>query len=269
MQPDDLMIEYQLTGGENSEALLFVHGLGANHHQFEKQHDHFSENFTVLSVNLRGYGNSTMPQPASPADFTLAKMGEDIIKVLDTLAIEKVHYIGNSMGGNVGYELLKSYPKRITSFITFGTTAKLQKSEFTITLMRFMYQLMSSNVLAYLSSLAGRTEYAKSTIKQMMTQAPKSTILNTLPILANFDYLEVIKESTVPAMIIKGSKDVEINKELDSTVQAFEQRGNFQLKTIENAGHFANLDCPSLFNEVLGDFVKTTRLFDDIIARER
>ncbi len=258
------MIEYRITGEGNSETLLFVHGLGANYRQFEKQHDYFSKDLMVLSVNLRGYGNSTVLQPSSPADFALGKMGEDIIDLLDALAIERVHYVGNSMGGNVGYELLKSHPDRVSSFTTFGTTAQLQKSEFTIKILRFTYQLMSSNALAYLSSLSGRTKHAKSTIKKMMAQAPKSTILNTIPVLANFDYLDVVKDSTAPAMIIKGDQDVEINKELSSTVQAFEQRGDFQLKTITNAGHFANLDNPEAFNKILGDFIWTTKLYQGL-----
>ena len=141
------------------------------------------------------------------------------------------------------------------SFTSFGTTGKLNKPGFTKGLMKFTYKLMSMNTIGKLSGLAGVSKDSRAKIIEMMSQAQKSTVLNLVPHLGNFDYLEVIKNSQVRAQIIRGDKDKEINKVLESTIEAFRQRGNFNLIDLENSGHFANLDNPDLFNRTLETFL--------------
>ncbi|NOR87161.1 MAG: hypothetical protein GQ527_06085 [Bacteroidales bacterium] len=41
IQLGEINMEYQLTGAENKNAILFVHGLGASLSQFEKQYHYF------------------------------------------------------------------------------------------------------------------------------------------------------------------------------------------------------------------------------------
>ena len=251
----EINMEYLLTGVENKKTILFVHGLGANLSQFENQHQYFQDSYKVLSVSLRGHGNTTSSRKLIESDFELSQLGDDIIMLLDTIEINKVHFVGNSMGGNIGYELIKSHPKRLLSFTSFGTTAKLNKPGFTKGLMKFTYKLMSMKMIGKLSGSSGVSKGSKTKIIEMISQAQKSTVLNLVPHIGNFDYLEVIKNSQVRAQIIRGDKDKEINKVLKSTIEKFNARNNFNLIDIENAGHFANLDNPDLFNEILEAFL--------------
>jgi len=253
VQLGEINMEYLLTGMANLETILFVHGLGANLSQFENQHQYFQSRFKVLSVSLRGHGNTTSSRELTGVDFKLPQLGNDILMLLNYLKIDKVHFVGNSMGGNVGYELIKSCPNRLGSFTSFGTTGKLKKSGFTIGLMKFIYKLMSMKTIGKLSGSAGISEKSKTKIREMMSGGQKSTVLNLVPHLGNFDYLEVIKKSQVPAMIIRSDKDKEINKEIESTIEVFRSRGKFNLVDLENTGHFANLDNSDLFNTTLGN----------------
>ncbi len=256
MQTDDLKIEYLVTGRQDGAAILFVHGLGANFSQFEKQHDFFGRDFQVISLNLRGHGNSSLVNDLGDADFTLNDISQDVIAVLDLLRIKKVHFVGNSMGGNVGYELMKSHPDRLLSLTTFGTTGKLETSGFKVGVLKLLYSLLSPETLGKMASKSGNTDYARQKIQSVMSQARKSTVLMIIPSLASFDYLETIRNSDVPAMIMKGEKDDDINAELDSTISAFESRGNFELIELGGVGHFANLDNPEMFNTKLVSFVR-------------
>jgi len=257
MQLKDLEMEYCLSGKKNTETILFVHGLAANLSQFKRQHEHFSKEFKVLSVNLRGHGNSKLSNDFTSSDFQLSLMGNDIIELLDLLHIENVHYVGNSMGGNVGYEILKSKPQILKSFTTFGTTAQLSTSPITLGIMKFSYSILSLSLIGNMSKAAGQTLSSKEQIKDMIIEADKSVILAILPNLANFNYLEVIKKSSVPCMIIKGTQDHDINKSIDSTVTEFKKRGHFNLFISPDVGHFANLDDPNVFNHTLGNFIES------------
>ena len=247
-------IEYLQTGNEHNTTILFVHGFGASFEIFEKQHEYFSKEYRVISINLRGHGNSILLNKYDEKEFEFAKMSEDIIELLDTLNIEHVHYIGFSMGGNVGYELLNTHPKRLQSFITYGTPAQMKTSRFSVAMMKFSFKLMSPTTIGKQTKKYGQTENAKEKIVSVMSQISKSTLIGVITHLSNYNYLEIIKNSSIPALIIKGEKDKE-NNLLGSTITEFEKRGNFQLNEIQGAGHFTNLDNPNLFNIIIHDFL--------------
>jgi len=249
----DVELGYFLTGEQHSETLLFVHGLGANSTQFELQHTHFSQRYRVLSVDLRGHGRSVLKQDLQSDSFQLSHMASDILELLEHLEISQVHYVGNSMGGNVGYEILKIKPDVLKSFTTFGTTGKLSMSKFVLWMVTWLYKLLSPKIIGYMSKVAGRTKESQKKIKTMMSQVNKTALLAILPHLSNFDYLPVVRVSKVPAFIIKGGMDKDINKALSGTIEEFEKRGDFVLNEMKQAGHFANLDDPILFNQTLED----------------
>ena len=89
IQLENVELDYLLSGEDNSETLLFVHGLGANLSQFEAQQQALSKKFKVLSVNLRGHGNTKLLRVSNPSDFELSKMANDIVEVLKKLDISK------------------------------------------------------------------------------------------------------------------------------------------------------------------------------------
>lgn len=255
IQLGEIKMEYLLTGVENKDTILFVHGLGANLSQFEKQHQYFQDTYKTLSISLRGHGNTISSRELTEADFELSQLSDDLIMLTETLGIDKFHFVGNSMGGNIGYELMKACPEKFLSFTSFGTTARLKKPEFIIRLMTIIYKLMSMKTICKLSGSSGVNESSRTKIVEMMSQTKKSTVLNLIPHLGNFDYLDVIKHSQIKAQIIRGDQDKGINKVIVSTVETFKQRGDFSLIDMENAGHFTNLDQPDLFNRTLEQFL--------------
>ncbi|UII75879.1 alpha/beta hydrolase [Flagellimonas sp. HMM57] len=252
---NEVRITYTISGETNNETILFVHGLGANALQFSEQHAYFHKKYKVISINLRGHGNSCIVHEFDSPEPTLQKMAKDIIGLLYRLAIRHVHFVGNSMGGNVGYEVLRLAPERIKSFTTFGTTAHMKTSKFMLGLLLLSYKVLPLRYIAFLSKSAGQTAASKERIEKMLMQSNKKTIMTLVPHLANFDYLDIVEETTVPVTILKGKLDKEINKVLGSTLTRFKKRGNFSMIVIRNAGHFANLDNPATFNAILENFI--------------
>lgn len=254
---NEVQVEYQISGNPNHPAILLVHGLGANLSQFEDQHELFNANFQVISVNLRGHGNTKLKRKLTKADMELVKIAEDLLELLDYLKIPEAHYIGNSMGGNVGLEIMKQMPSRLKTLTLFGTTGELRTSTFSLGIIKTIHQLIGNHTRGNLAKATGQTKNSKEKIKRMMEQVHSSTIIHALPILSNFNYLDVIKSSSVPCLIIQGGKDIGINKSIDSTIQCFQARGHFSLQHMPKAGHFANLDNPELFNEIVSTYLST------------
>lgn len=245
-------IEYFFKPKKRSSTLVFVHGLGANLEQFSDQFKFFSKSFQVLAINVSGHGHSS-----STLEFSLFNCANDVIDLIKELRIEKFHFIGNSMGGNIGYEILKLNPAYVLSYTSFGTTGELKMPMLVAKIVATIYRILSVNFISILASCSGQTKQSKNTIKIMMQKMRKSVIIDIVPKIAQFNYCDVISSSHCPALIIKGEKDADINKSLNTTINSFNKRGNFTLLEFENTGHFANLDSPDRFNAALLEFVKS------------
>ena len=178
-------IEYQFSPNPGCSTIVFLHGLGANLTQFTNQHLFFADRFQVLSLNAPGHGKSR-----SSVAFSLAACAQDVIDLLDALSIGRFHFVGNSMGGNVGYELMQAFAHRLLSITTFGTTAELNTSETITKILIFTYKVLPIRLIAQLASISGQTDTSKKTIKAMMRQIDKKTLLAILPVLARFNYLQ-------------------------------------------------------------------------------
>lgn len=124
--PNGLQLEYALSGPAGAEWLCFVHGLSANMQQFAAQQAHFQGDYRVLLVSLRAHGGSSAPAQGTLEAYTIETLARDVLALWDELGVRQVHYVGNSLGGLIGYELLRLAPERLKTLTTFGTTAALE-----------------------------------------------------------------------------------------------------------------------------------------------
>lgn len=175
-------VEYHFREKAESSTLVFLHGLGANQEQFIHQCAFFSRYFQVITLNLPGHGNSESSEP-----FNVAGCAQDIIDLFDALEIEKFHFVGNSMGGNIGYELLGRNEHRLLSLTTFGTTAVLNTSATTIKVLTLIYRVVPMNLVALLVSNSGQTRESRHSIKTMVGKMKKKSLLEIIPVIARFN----------------------------------------------------------------------------------
>ena len=253
---DHVEIEYSLSGPDSEYTLLFVHGLGSNLNQFVPQQQYFAQNYRVLLISLCGHGNSSAPINPTRADYTVKKIAQDVQALLTHLGIRKVHFVGNSLGGLIGYELMELDHDLLSSLTTFGTTPKLQTSHFTLWTLLTMERLLSPKGIAWLVGRSASKDKAVCTrLKQMYKMVSKDALELISMNIADYDYMDTICRHDIPMMLISGSLDKEINNNLGPVLEIMEQKPSFELFEIPNAGHFANLENPSDFNEILGRFL--------------
>jgi pimeloyl-ACP methyl ester carboxylesterase len=83
-------------------AVVAVHGLGATKGSFLPTVAALSSRFTMMALDLPGFGDSDKPIAAAydPRFFAGA-----VIELLDALGLERAHLIGNSLGGRVALEV--------------------------------------------------------------------------------------------------------------------------------------------------------------------
>lgn len=92
---------------------------------WDPQIEAFIKHFRVLRCDSRGHGRSDVP----PGAYSVDRLGRDVIELLDSLKIGRVHFCGLSLGGIVGQWLGIHAPERIERLILCNTSSYLGPTE--------------------------------------------------------------------------------------------------------------------------------------------
>lgn len=95
------------------DTVMLQHGFGRTGNMFHGWVPHLSREFRVVRPDLPGLGES--PDPGPDVRFTPERLIASFVKLLDTLDVEKVHYVGESVGGLLGIAFAATHPERVKS----------------------------------------------------------------------------------------------------------------------------------------------------------
>ncbi|WP_336907348.1 alpha/beta fold hydrolase [Aestuariivirga sp.] len=82
--------------GSGERVIALVHGLGLNRHSWQWQVPALSRHFRVITFDLHGHGDSSVPRTPSLTVFS-----EQLAELLDHLGIAKASVFGFSLGGMI------------------------------------------------------------------------------------------------------------------------------------------------------------------------
>jgi pimeloyl-ACP methyl ester carboxylesterase len=99
--------------GAGKPAFVFVHGWTCNRSFFAPQAAHFARRHRVVSVDLRGHGESDKPQ----GPYTRAQDADDIAYVIEQLDLGPVVAVGHSMGGLTVLQLAVAHPACVAAIV--------------------------------------------------------------------------------------------------------------------------------------------------------
>ncbi len=104
--------------GNGKETLVLLHGFMENLSIWSDMEPHFSDNFSLLKIDLPGHGQSEIIAEVQ----TMELMAEEVKKVLDHENITKIHLLGHSMGGYVSLAFAEKHPEYLKSLTLFFST---------------------------------------------------------------------------------------------------------------------------------------------------
>jgi pimeloyl-ACP methyl ester carboxylesterase len=116
-----LQVHALACGPEDGLPVLFIHGNGASATFWEETMLALPAGFRAIAPDLRGYG-ATEPLPVD-ATLGLGDMVEDVLAMLDVLALSSVHVVGHSMGGGVAMKLVIARPAAARSLTLVDTVS--------------------------------------------------------------------------------------------------------------------------------------------------
>ncbi len=116
---DGTQINYELvTSRASQEILLLLPGLlGTINTQWRNFARPLAKEFSLIMMDLRGHGRST-----NNARFlNPEQMMQDVVGLLDTLNVHRVHVVGYDFGGYLALMLALNQPRRVQSLILHAT----------------------------------------------------------------------------------------------------------------------------------------------------
>ncbi|MDQ0914744.1 alpha/beta fold hydrolase [Paenibacillus sp. V4I5] len=95
---DGVRIAYRIDGSADKPVLMLANSIATSMNMWDGQLTVLSRHFRVLRYDYRGHGDSDTP--AGPYSFD--RLGRDVIELLNALHIDRVHFLGLSLGGAIG-----------------------------------------------------------------------------------------------------------------------------------------------------------------------
>lgn len=97
-------------------ALLLIHGFPQTLHIWHRVAPKLTDTFSVVLIDLRGYGSSSKPGN-DITQYAKSAMARDCAVVMEQLGHKSFYLCGHDRGGRVGHKLCVDYPDRVKKAI--------------------------------------------------------------------------------------------------------------------------------------------------------
>ncbi len=238
---DNIPVNYLQTG--EGEAVVMLHGWGANAKLFENCAQVIAQKYSVYALDFPGFGGT--PEP--PAVWTVDDYTAFTVKFIAALGLKKVILLGHSFGGRVIIKManLKNLPFAIDRIILTDaagirpekSAAQQQKEQ----LSHIGKKLLKPfpGLVEKLQSMTGSADYraASPLMRKILVEVVNEDLTDLLP---------GIKQET---LLIWG--DLDTATPLSDGQKMEELIPNAGLAVMHGCTHFAFLDNPVQFANIL------------------
>ncbi len=108
---DNQVIAYEVAG--NGPPLLLLHGFPQTRAMWRPIVPALSQDFTIVTADLRGYGASS--KPATPPEMSFRLMAQDMVSLMDSLGHARFHVAGHDRGARAAHRMALDHPDAVSS----------------------------------------------------------------------------------------------------------------------------------------------------------
>lgn len=252
-----IQIRYELSGRKDRPVVMMSHSLSTRLEMWDGQAAALEPDFGVLRYDTRGHGGSDAPDGA----YTLARLAEDAVGLMDALGIEKVHWLGISMGGMIGQHLALDHPDRLGSLMLSSTAAimgaeaqPIWQDRIDLARSQGMEAMVAETLVRWFTpAYLQQNPPPVDTIAEQIRSTPVNGFIGCGEAIRRLNTLDRLDQIRLPAMIIVGEDDPGTPV---SASEAIHQRlAGSQLEIIPAARHLCNIEALETFNALLLEFL--------------
>lgn len=237
--------------------VLFLHGLGGTRLAWEPQLEGLADRFRCIAWDLPGYGDSA-PLP----ELTFPAIVDALVRLLDTLGIERTDVVGLSFGGQQALHLALTHPDRVGRLVLadtshrFGADGTDPEAWMRLRLDPLDAGVTPADMAApVLDSITapGWGGRERDRLIHAFAQISSDGLRAAVRCLPSHDVTERLGEITAPALVIVGELDEETPPSYAETIAAGIPGAH--LEVIPGAGHLTPSETPRAFNHLVAEFL--------------
>jgi 3-oxoadipate enol-lactonase len=252
-------ISYDLVGAEGAPVVCMAHALSADSGVWSEQVPALlARGWRVLRLDMRGHGGS---DPVDDA-YSMSDLAGDVVRMLDVLGFERVHFVGLSIGGMIGQTLGIEHGGRVASLLLTGTSPQAVPGG----------QAMWDARFAAIRSAGSVAPLAEDTMRRWFTDGfnarrparlaqIRDTVAATSPsgyiggarAIIAFDVLDRLPQIRTPTLVVCGDDDPGTPAEGNRRIA--ERIPGARYQEIAPARHIPMIEHPETFNRILLDWL--------------
>jgi len=248
---------YELSGPKNAPVVMLSHSLGSNLHMWDPQMTALETKYQVLRYDTRGHGASDVPGGA----YTLDQLVSDAVALMDALGIEKVNFVGLSMGGMIGQGLALKHADRVARLALCDTSAYMPPEAQPIVQER-IDTARKEGLAALVDGTLARwftPPYLKKKgpgvdmIRNIFLTLPLAGYIGCTEAIRRLNYIDELARIKIPTLVVVGADDPGTPV---AAAQAIHERiAGSRLLVIPSASHLSNIEQAEAFNQNLAGFL--------------
>lgn len=238
--------------------LLFVHGFPVNQTIWDEFGERFAHSFTVITVDLPGFGNSPILQSA----FSLDQVADQLIQFLGEQEISNVAVIGHSLGGYAALAMVNKRPDLFSALGLFHSTAYADSPEKKASRNKVIEFVEKNGASAFVSNFisplfAHPDHKDVDAVRRIASKSSKEAVIGyTIAMRDRPDRTKTLKSFEKPTLFIGGERDPGIPVQTLIDQAKISQRPEIHI--LPDVGHMGMYERPDdAASKIMGFLGKT------------
>jgi 3-oxoadipate enol-lactonase len=246
----DLNLRYELSGAADGPVAVFSNSLGANFRMWDPQAAAFAGRFRLLRYDTRGHGESAV----TPGPYSVEQLGRDVLRLLDALGLDRVHFCGLSLGGMIGMWLGVNAAHRLHSLVLANTAARIGTVDgWNARIERIREAGLAAAAPSIFErwltpQFRMRSPELCQALERMLVATPAEGYVACCAALRDADLREAIRAIRLPVLVIGGARDMATQP---ADTRAIAERIPGARYAELDTAHLSNLEATAEFNAEL------------------
>jgi pimeloyl-ACP methyl ester carboxylesterase len=232
---------------EERETVLFIHGAGGGQYTWSYQKGFLEKQFNPIIIELPGHGESE-----GEGEEEIGRYAEHVLAFLKAMDLQKVFFVGHSMGGVIVQTLALTQAEVIKGIVLVGTGARLKVLPVILNGIKNNFEETVRMINQFAYSRKAPSDLIEKGISMMMQCRPE-VLYGDFMACDRFDLINEVEKIVLPTLLLCGNDDqltpVKYSQFLQSRIKGS------KLEILPNAGHMVMIEAPQAFNEKIREFI--------------
>jgi 3-oxoadipate enol-lactonase len=208
VRANEIDVRYVIDGPTDAPVVVFSNSLASDLGIWSEVAEALCGQYRVLRYDLRGHGGTG----ATPGEYSIALLGQDLLALLDALHFKKVHLVGLSIGGMIAQSVAATAPQRFLSLVLCATSSEsvpaIWEQRLDIARRCGFGELIEPTLLRWFTPETHKREPELiASTRRMISETSTSGYVGSAAALRDMNLMSLLAQITAPTLLVAGQND--------------------------------------------------------------